>query len=323
MNYKNVNVFNSNTILPGDKDLPVFVGERRLLVGVPTNPKLNPVYANFYNILGTFIDKISNSPAKLAVKKLYDRNLIFLGRDITTPAKNGIIGSFLINKTKFAGVIIDTVESEIDYMTGDTSEIDQCFYTIYFEFIRAVISVHSDSVKSNKKLHSYLIKYLFYTYLKLIGTNVILNNKQKLFLNILISYFFYRFMLGLNHLSAKERVFSDIDVDLRSETDQLLNKLDKYTSMKDLGKGMIDFNITNDSPTSLLIKMLTKFKPTVFFALTSSLDYLIALSIVSKYPMKIFKSTFVTNELHDDIENIITILINQTPFDTTAVSSLK
>lgn len=179
MKYKNVNIFKPEYVNSKDKNLPIFIGERRMSVISSLDDFGKGIYDKFFEQIGTYLEKIPSSDAKSAVKKLYDRRLVFLGRDVTVPGKNGIIGSFVINKTKFAGVVLDTVELEIDFETGDTSNIDYCLYTSYFEFIRAVVTIHSNVVKHDRKLHELCIKYLFFICLRLIGTNVSFSTKQK------------------------------------------------------------------------------------------------------------------------------------------------
>jgi len=322
MRYKNVNIFKPEAINPKDNELPIFVGERRLAISLPRDPDAKEAYDHFYQSIGTFIEKVPNAPARNAVSKLYERRIIFLGRDVTIPAKTGIIGSYLINKTKFAGVILDTVELEIDAESGETSNIDSCFYASYFEFLRAASAIHSARIKEDRRFHEYLIKYLFYIYLRLIGVNVNLNTKQKDLLNILCSYFFYRFLVGIQHQLAKETVYKTIPKDFQKEVDSLVSRLEKYTGMRDIFKGLVDFRLTSESPPALMIKALSRFKPTVFYALTSSLDYLISVAVVSKYPMGILRNVAVSNELQSSIEEFMIPLINQVKFDTTAVKSL-
>ena len=322
MKYKNVNIFKPEYINPKDKNLPIFVGERSMVVASRNDESGKITYTKFYEQLGVYIVKVPTSPARNSVKKLYDRNLIFLGRDVTVPGKNGIIGSFILNKTKFAGIVLDTVELEINYETGETSNIDLCFYTSYFEFIRAAVTINSTKVKQDRKLHDNLIKYLFYICLRLIGTNVNFSSKQKDFLDVLCSYFFYRFLIGLQHIMTKETIYKRINKELQQEVEPLISRLDKYKLMRDIFKGMIDFKLTNEIPPVLMMKALSKFRPTVFYALTSSLDYLIALAIVSKYPMVIFRNATVSSGLQTKIEDCVIPLINKTTFDTTSVVNL-
>lgn len=319
--YKNANVFKPEYVNPKDKDLPIFVGERRMLIQSPKDSG-KEVYDVLYDQFGTYMSKIPNSPAKNSVKKLYDRHLIFFGRDVTVPGKNGIVGSFIINKTKFAGVVLDSVELDINYETGETSNIDVCFYTSYFEFIRAVVTVYSNTIKQDLRLHSNLIKYLYFICLRIMGANVNFSNKHKEFLEVLCSYFFYRFLIGMQHGLAKETVYKTISKELQIEVDIFMPRLEKYTLMKDLFKGMIDFNLTQDPPAMLMMRALTKFKPTVFYSIVSSLDYLVAIAIVSKYPVSLFYSALISNNLQNVIEDTITPLINRISFDTVSVASL-
>ncbi len=322
MKYKNVSIFKQEYINLKDKDLPIFIGERRMSIILCQKEEDKKIYNKFFEQLDTYVEKIPSSPAKVAVKKLIDRRLIFLGRDVTIPSKNGIIGAAIVNKNRCAGVVLDTVELEIDFETGETSNIDHCFYTSYFEFIRVAIVLNSDEIKRDRKLHELCIKYLFYICLRIIGTNINFSTKQKEFLEVLCSYFFYRFLIGMQHTLTKETIYKYISKDLKEEVDSLMPRLEKYTLMRDIFKGMIDFKLTNETPTILVMKTLSKLKPTIFYAVTSSLDYLIAIAVISKYPTQFFRNGTISNSLQSNIETSITPFINSLKFDTTSIVNL-
>jgi len=322
MKYQNTSIFDPTSVDPEDMNLPIFVGERKLLIMTPGNSDNKLLYDTFRNTLNSFIVKIPKTHAKSAVQKLIDRNLIFLGRDFSSPSKNGILGSFIINRIKFAGVLLDVVELDIDPETGETSRIESAFYATYFEFIRATVRVHTKEIKNNIKLHGDIIKYVNFLCLKLLSKSVTLSPRQKEFLDVLCSYFFYRFLIKVNHDLAKEYTYRRISTSLQKEVDPLIVHLQKYTYMRDIFKAWIDFKIINESPPLLMMKAISILKPTGFYAMTSTLDYLIALSIVSKYPFPTLNVAAVSSDLQNKIEVEIYKLIDNMSYDVTSVFGL-
>lgn len=323
MNYKKIpNSIRPKLIRPQDKNLPILNLEKKLTLRANINDEANKIlYDTFYNALELYINKVPNSSAKAAVQKLCDRKLIFIGRSIS-PGKNGLLGIWTGNNDKLAGVILDIIELEISPINGETDNIDSCFYAIYFNFIRAAVSLNMRDIRNDKKLHDLINKYIYYLCLRLIGMNVNLNNKQKDFLKILSSYFFFRFLLNLVPKLAQENAFKGIDKEVIKEVTPLMSRLDKYDSMKDIFKALIDFGFTTESPTSLMVKALSKLKLTAFYSFTSTLDYVIALAIVSKYPMPVLSNAMISNDLQTQIEKIIFKYISRVQFDTKAFSHI-
>jgi len=329
LNVKNPNkISDTNATDSKSTRLPTIVGEQKIFIAIPKKDKrILDLYSTFYGNLSTYLMKVSNSPAKNAVKKLIDRKLIYVGRNINASGKNGIIGRTVrFSNDRLAGIVVDIVELDIDPETGETLHIDQVFYASYYQFIRSAVLIHMKKVKDDLKLHSYLIKYLYYLTLKIIGSNTSLTNKQKLNLELLVSYFFYRHQLNFNHIQSKENAINSLSPEnkklLDNSIDILLNRLEKYEFMKDIFKGLVDFNIINETPATLIMKSLMQFKLTGFYSITTTVDYLIAACITSMYPVSFLHNTLVSRDLQVKVEEIITPLINSVKFDTESLLKL-
>ena len=107
----------------------------------------------------------------------------------------------------------------VDTDTGLTSNIDSCYYASYFEFIRAAVITHEKEIIKDEKVHKFACQYLMLLLMRLVGSGVNLTDKQKLFLNSIIVYFYYRFMLMENHHKAREMVLKDLNPDMKKEVD--------------------------------------------------------------------------------------------------------
>ena len=210
----------------------------------------------------------------------------------------------------------------INTLTGETSNIDQCFFASYFQFIRSAVIINKKEIIKDSELHKMISKYLSLLCLKFIGNNVSLNDKQKLYLDIVCSYFYYRFMLVKHHDQAKEICLTDYDKNTKSEIEHLMLRLSKYTNMKDIFKGLIDFNIIVESPNLLVMKALNKFKSFGFYSFTSTLDYLISYVIVSKYPVDFCSNGLVNQSLQDQVEKNMGKYFKEVTFDVNCLSHL-
>jgi hypothetical protein len=326
LNVKNVNNLpEPKPINISDNKLPTIIGEHRMFVAIPNDDATKLIYKTLYDSLSTYLIKIPSSPAKLAVKKLLDRNLIYIGRSLSASGKNGIIGRHICTSDyRLAGTVIDIVELDIDPSTGETIHIDQVFYAAYYQFIKAAVFINFKKIKDDKKLHSYLIKYLNYIIIRIIGSNTSLTNKQKINLEILSAYFCYRFYLNFNHIQSRNNSIESIsDKSLVDNSiNILIDRLEKYEFMKDIFKALIDFGIISESPASLIMKSLMFFKLTGFYSITTTIDYFIATCILSIYPVSFLQNTLVSKDLQSKIEDIITPLINSVKFDTVILSKL-
>jgi len=270
------------------------------------------MYQQFSSDLKLFTSKVGSSPAKTAVQDLLNRNIIFVVRHLSK-TKSGIFGGCFFNKNSLVGIGLDLMELDIDPVTGKSASIDDCFYATYFHYIRAGVLLNVSSVKGNTKLHSDLVTFMYYLMLKIIKFNIL--PKQKTLLLIVSAYFFHRFLLGLNHKQSLTKTYTVTDNALKDEIVDLVKVLESYTKIEDIFKALVDFKIANDAPAKLIMRALTTLKPAAFYSMTTSLDYFIALAIVSKYPFGILSSAISMNKLQTSIESQVTPYVNSVKFD--------
>ncbi len=306
--------------LINEENNSIFKEEKNILILSKNKTKTKLVYDQFLHDLSSYNMKMSEDPCKSAVNILLNRKLIFLGRNSFKNSQD-IIGTIIVKNNKLCGVVLDVVESEIDISTGLTSSIDQSYYNIYFEFIRSVIICFQKEILKDNNINKLICKYLTNLNLKLIGSEHNLNEKQKLFLEYLIIYFVQRFMFMKDHHLSKEYVANQIkDTKLKKEIEYNLEFIKRYSDMKDIFKAMVDFNVINSSPKVLILKCLTKFKKFKFYALTSSIDYLISLIIISKYPHNFWASVAINSNISSLLENIIKEYYSKMKFDINYLS---
>lgn len=297
---------------------PLFDAERDILVLGSTHSSAQLVYTRLHTDLAAYGLKIPNSLAKTCVDYLITRKLIFLG--VTKSGhKSGVLGTILLNKNKLAGIVLESGELNIDTRTGESSAIDRSFYASYFEYIRATCILNETKIIKDSNIHHIVCKYLSLIFLKAIGSGVNFTEKQKIFLEVLVNYFYLRFMLRQNHNKIKEIITGPLSKELQSEIVFLLPRLEKYKTMKDIFKAFIDFNISHEPPTAIIMKLLNKYKIFTFSCFVGSLDYLISLIITSLYPVDFLEGALINKDLQGQLESHLSKYLTTINFDTSAV----
>lgn len=299
-----------------DDALPALSLEKKIAVMPNKKGGSNlQIYTTFYEYLSTYLMKLPNSPAKQSVDSLVTRNLIYLGSDVNMNTKNGIIGTNVFNNKNLAGVVLDSVELGIDMSTGETDNADSCVYAAYFLHLRAATIYNAQAIMRDDKVHQYAIEYLKVLFMRLIGVNIHLSDKQKDFLEFICSYFYRRFLLASHHAVAVEDSLSNLSTDYIDETKHLSSRLERYTHMKDIFKALGDYMITSDSPSMIMMKVLQKYNNVIFYSITSTLDYLLALVVVSRYPAQFAHSANVNINAQKKLEDIMVKYIKRVKYD--------
>lgn len=318
---KPFSIFPYKTFGKSNNSIATFHDERSIIFASHVGDASKFLYNKLYEDLGIFISKVPDSQAKRYVQSIFSRKLLFIG--LGSETKSGIIGGVSITpKNRLAGIILDSKELDLNIHTGQAISIDSWFYGTYFEFIRAAVIINESEIKKDEKLHTDMIKYLYFLMLKIIGTDVKLNDKQKVFLHFVCGYFYYRFMLDNPHLKSKELALNLEPNEYYDDINSRVKFLEKYNQMKDIFKSFVDYMIVDVSPVLLMMKILTKFKSTVFYSIISSLDYLIALSIVSYYPAIFLTGADISNDIPKTIESHMDKYLKQIKFDTESYKNI-
>jgi hypothetical protein len=289
-----------------DTDLPAMKGERQhvYMNKLTNNPSNQQAYITFNSIINTYLDKLPNNNVKKSVESIMRRDLVYIARSIQ-PQKNGVIGGITIDRqNRLAGVLVDSVDLGIDFTSGATSSPDEVIYGIYFQYIRSIVLSQINSVRTDRELHKLMIKYLKGILLKAIGKTAYLFDKQQELLDVLVTYVYYRFQLGKNHEGAAGLAVSGHN-ELKDELKDLFKVAAKYKNSNDIFVGLTDFNIISEPPNRIIMDSIQMFKLAGYYSITTSLDYLIGFSILSKYPVEFFRNGLVNTKLADAIETHI------------------
>jgi len=304
--------------------MPIAIQERKLLVAFP-GKQTNTMYQSFYKSLYQYLNKLPTSLAKYTVNVLLKRKLIYVGRDVSRSTKTGVIGSWMNQKNRVAGIILDVIEVGIDPDTGEIYDHNVAIYTVYYEMIRAATTLNFlTSIRNNDRLHIYMVKYLYYLMLRIFGSNRMLNQDDKLLLHIICRYFYYRFSLGNVHSISFEEALSIVnDDDYRKVLSRRMTNLDSYSKFRDIFKSIVDVGLSNENLNMIIMSAITKFKPAVFNSITGSIDRQIAIAIISQYNCNLYNSGHVSSDLQSKIENIIIDLIRKVKFSDSPFTDIK
>jgi len=270
-----------------DPDLPALSIERRYLVALPHKDINKDQYKSFYEQVQIYHEKLSLSTAKKFMDSLIKRRLILLCVDPSSKAKNGILGTVLINDRKIAAVLVDTAECEIDIDTGEIGEIDTVYFGSYFNFLRGVTIINGRELLKDYEIHKYLINFLCNFFSRSFKSKTYFSDMQKAMLIICVTYFFYRFICFRTHQQTLELLSNTSEYkEYKDDIKDRVSNFKKYKNMKDIFNSFIDVNLVDSktSSSSLMLTLLQMYRsPLVFYSVTTTFDYLVAFVIVSKY----------------------------------------
>jgi len=268
-------------------------------------------YENLYSDLRLYIRKMPRNQITNTVSTLLNNNGIFAGKPTRRQEVLIYSGSLVTTDNKIAGVVLSTNELDIDEDSGETDRIDDCIYATYHGVVRGSLKCFERDVKNNFDLHKLCITYLYNLLLRNLGKAQTFSQFKLAGIQIACSYLYLRHYLEYNHASAlsrTNRLFADvIGRDTFKEYQPSLEVISRYKSMRDIGKVLIDLNIVSTNPNQILLSIIQSADIKFFYTILSSLDFLIATIIITKYPSNLYENASVVNtNLQNAIENIVT-----------------
>ncbi|MEO5350434.1 MAG: hypothetical protein H7836_12410 [Magnetococcus sp. YQC-3] len=317
------NIFDVDKFRLSVDDNPLTKHEKEMII-LTRNIQQEKVYNNFDNDFNIYLSKLPDSAAKKTIEKLSVNKLIFLG---TNSKKDGCLGSPLLSSSNDAigGVVLDAADFDIELSTGNTSNIDQCVYAAYFNYIRGVVLLKRKEVKQNIELHNLMIEYLKNIIKKSISAPT-LNEKQELVFEALVRLFYYEYFLFYDFGMAMDLfVMKAVPKEYQKEIEKTLRTLEtsRYGRFRDIFKALYDLKIVIDNPNNMLSACLTKLGLSQFLYVTTNIDFVIASAILSLYPGADFVDNLLINrKLQESIEDIIVKYSNTTGLNLDLVSKL-
>ena len=262
-------------------------------------------YTTFDQQMQMYLMKLPISNAKNIVSNLLSDKVIYVGRN-TTASKNGIYGGASLSNNKLVAIILELNNLNINPETGESTDIDSCVFVSYQQYIRAGVYTQFKLIRNDKKLHGLILNWLFYVYMRLIGSRNIFSDKQKDLLKLVINYFFYRFMLNYDHNRAVEFAYlKDNKKDLYKEFQSEFELFKKYKNGQDIFKAMKDVKILNGQVSTLIIDAIKKFQICGYYTITSSLDSVIGAMVITLYPIRYMNNLLVNEQLQKQVETIM------------------
>lgn len=246
----------------------------------------------FYELLNTYLKKVSNDDYIDVVNKVVYNELVYIS------TSDFLFPSLIYNTNgKLSTIILNPSYIDIDLETGETSEIDECYYSIVFGIIKASIISQIEKVSKDIKLHSMLITYIYYAFLKQLSRNIT-HKKQKDILFLSTVYLFYRHFLKKRHPEALSMIrkefkeYTDIeDFDLSN-----FENVRKYDNIRYIIDLLIEFKaIDSKSAPSIIMGILRNSNKVSFYSFISTIDNLVTLPIMSNYPTSTFSRYFNLN----------------------------
>jgi len=263
----------------------------------------------FFTDMRLYLKKMPKNNVTENVLNLLNRNGIFLGR-CENKKEFAIYSRILLtNDNKLAGVILEIGDLNIS-RNGETNNIDDCIYAVYFALIRASLKCRKEELQTDFDLHKLCISYLFNLFLKSIGRSNTFNKFQLDGMYLSCAYIYLKHYLQLNHSSSLSRLNRNfagvVDNDNLQKLLPSFELLSNYNTLKDIGKILIDLNVLTISPNKILLLLIQNFGKLFYYNIMGTLPNLIATIIITNYPTNLLGDiTPVNSKLQETIEKII------------------
>ena len=232
--------------------------ENKVII-VPRLPENQEAYSNFDKDYSSFLNKLPSSPLKTAVGSLVNKNLVFFG---TAKNVDGTTYSrVLISKNeKLAGVVLNSYALDISIKDGNTPSIDECIYATYYGLIRAAVLIHKEEIKKDRELQKLVSDFLFNLILRVMGRNISVISQQKQYLQLVVVYLFHKQFCDEKHtkiIKILSKNYSEyFDKEFLEKYSQYIERLDSFSSIKDLPKIIQSFNISDVNPSQLTMNLI-------------------------------------------------------------------
>lgn len=265
-------------------------------------------YDTFDNLIGGYLKKLPNNNVKTFVNELYNRKMIFMGNS-SGPRNDAVFGRLLLDPpTSINGVVLDSTVLDIDILSGNTTQPDDCIYAAYSAIVRGGILLNKDRVGNNIGFHKLITNYIFLLFLKGIGQQSF-NEKSKTLIYMVTIYLFYTHFLNYKGPVAITKIKKDYKQFFKEDylnefLPVMSTKIINYKNIKDFPKVLIDLNLYSDNPSKIYIDLLRLLGSSGFYSLISSLDQLVMMAVVSKYPTSLYgKGCLTSQNVHESIES--------------------
>jgi hypothetical protein len=211
-----------------------------------------------------------------------------------------------VTEDSLSGIVIDIKDLDIDIKTGETKNIDDCIYAAYYSFLKAAVILNKSGIKADKKLQEMLAQYLYLLILSTLDSKATINTpKQKFFVKIICYYAFYRYFIKETYSSTVKKLTKTFEENKEyfDEFKDRFKDIEKYDSVKDIPKMLIDTKTLILDPNMFIISLVKKFKQYGFYSILGSLDFFIAFVVTCKYPFELFTpNSSMNNEVQNKIE---------------------
>ncbi len=264
-------------------------------------------YQNFDQELNSYITKIPNEVVRSIIVDLLNKKMIFCGQ--LAVHQNGITGTILFNSSNndLIAIVVEMNNLEIDITDGTITRTSDVVYTIYQQYIRAVVLANSSQITKDEELINLTERYFNYLIIKILKLSY-LSEKQRILFDVTTSVFFQTYYLNINSNIALERALTKHCPDkFKEEISGMISadRMKRYTKFNDLFSAYYDNKAILDDPNSNIRKFLQGLRLYGYMFISSTIDYLLSTACASKYNFGIIVPCFVDNKLQSHIEDII------------------
>lgn len=278
------------------------------------------MYDQFYELFGIYLQKIRKDDTQKYISELYKRKLICLGH--VTGRQSGLYAGSVIDNDSLTGVVLVMNDLDID-MSGDTNNIDQCIYSVYFGLCQGVTKIEFDNLFRDSDIHKLCCAYLNALFLRALGKgNDRLEPEKKERFRLGVMYHFYKFYLNKKHPEAiaaiKKYQKDTFDKEFLETEIKKLETCSKYSEFKDLPKILIDLNVISLDQNKFMFQLIQLLGTTQYLNISSSIFRLIGVICTVNHSTVLFdKNVRVNSSIHENIEKILLKNISHLKFKPT------
>lgn len=289
--------------------------------------KNKKIYETFDHDFSLYLNKIPQSLMKKNVGFIFNKKLIFIGA-----AKNSelvdVSRCFVSKDLKFAGTLLNSYALDIEIGTGNTPQIDECILASYMATLRAATIINKQTILKDTEFHKLVTSFLLLLFMKIFKKQInITSSVQRSLIHFIVIYLYMKQFLEMKHLKILHMIEKEFVDDLISKDDyekikDYGERLQPFTSFKDIFKIFNEFSIISDSSQKLMFQFIKIVDKNAFYAVIGSLDALVAALICSKYPTDLISKNFsVGLEFQNKLEEKMSKYIEKMQFDTSLVNN--
>ncbi len=257
----------------------------------------------FSSNLKKHFKNFSNAQVKGLLEPLITKELVKIG--YPEKNKNLLLGQVVRTRDfRVAGIIINHVTHDID-QDGNSLSFEKIIGSLYYIIMEyALRKLFFDDVIKDKLLLQKVEHYFEYLLIKNLRLFDMSSDNRVLF-NFLVNLFFYTHVANYNINVAYEMSISPGHEELIKNTIPI-NAISKYKTLNSLYDALYDYKVVSMTPNNMKYMLTNSIGIFSYINLHANISSIISSIVLSKYKHPNFSALFISTDMLNGIETIIT-----------------